>query len=115
MPNGGITPDCVHCKWYHGQPYDNGDLFCELHKMRLAYPIYAFCSAHADRVQQGTPWLDQELDRKALKDGMMYVWLGGYEVKFFYVPLAPFEEYKNWSSDRFLEELSRLSDENRPK
>ena len=27
MPDGGITPDCVHCKLYRGMPYTDGDPF----------------------------------------------------------------------------------------
>jgi hypothetical protein len=54
-----------------------------------------------------------EIDPEQLQSDMMYLWLGGYEVKFFYVPLVSIAEYQNWTSDRFLEELERLSDKYR--
>jgi hypothetical protein len=108
MPNGGITPDCVHCKFYRGMPRGEGEPYCEHHEFDLAYPIYAFCSSFVDAEPDGIDWLDQELDRKQLQPDMMYIWLGGYEVKFFYVPLAPIAEYKNWTSEKFLDELPKL-------
>jgi len=113
MPNGGPTPDCVHCKSYRGQPYDNGEPYCEHHKMKLAYRIGAFCSHYIDPEPDGGDWLDRELDRKELQEDMMYVWLGGYEVKFFYVPLAPIAEYKDWTTERFLDELEKIVDKYR--
>jgi hypothetical protein len=43
----------------------------------------------------------------------MYLWLGGYEIKFFHVPLTPIEDYKHWTREKFLEEVATLSDKYR--
>ena len=111
MPNGGITPDCVHCKKYRGAPRSEGEPFCEHHQMKLAYPIRAFCSAYVDlEPVDGIDWLDSELEREELDDNMMYIWLGGYEITFFHVALAPIEQYQSWTREKFLEELSILSE-----
>ncbi len=39
----------------------------------------------------------------------MYLWFG--EGNFFFVPLAPITEYKDWTSERFLNEVAKLVDE----
>lgn len=118
MPNGGITPDCVHCKWFHGKPiHDEKEPYCTHHDMKLTYIIRAFCSNHAanqlDPEPQEKDWLDRELDRSQLQNDMMYLWLGGHGKSFFYVPLVPINEYKDWTQEKFLDELARLSEEHR--
>src|SRR5262245_46802537 len=113
MPNGGLTPDCVHCKQYRGMPHSEGVPYCERHTMSLASPIRAFCSDYVDPEPDGEDWLDQELDRTQLQKDMMYVWLGGYEVKFFHVPLAPIADYADWTSEKFLDSLETLTDKYR--
>jgi hypothetical protein len=114
MPNGGLTPDCVHCKRYRGSPLIDEEPYCEYHKVRLAYPIRAFCSSFVDPESDGEDWLDQELDRQQLRQDMMYVWLGGDDMELFYVPLAPLAEYATWTSERFLEEAAMLADKYHP-
>ena len=110
MPNGGLTPDCVHCKNFRGRPRSDEDLYCIHHAIHLPFPIRAFCSHFADLEPEGiSDWSDEELDRDQLRDDMMYVWFGGYEVKFYYLPLAPIAEYANWSSETFLSEIEKLS------
>lgn len=113
MPNGGPTPDCVHCKQFKGRPRSEGDPFCALHEMRLAIPIYVFCSKYVDpEPDEKGDWLDQMLDtRESLKDEMMYVWLGGYEIKFFHVPLVSIAEYANWTEAKFFETLAALTEQ----
>ena len=114
MPNGGITPDCVHCKWYRGTPFPDGGPYFEHHKIKLACSIRAFCPSFVDLESNGDNWLDQVLDRQQLQQDMMYVWLGGYEVKFFYAPLASIVEYGTWTFERFLEEVAILTDKHHP-
>ena len=112
MPNGGITPDCVHCKLYKGKPRSEGEPFCTLHNISLPSPIRAFCAGFVDlEPVDDVDWLDQELDRSSLNEELMYVWLGGYEVKFFHVPLAPINDYGQWTQEKFLQELQRVRDE----
>jgi hypothetical protein len=109
VPNGGITPDCVHCESYRGKPYDDGEPYCDHHEIKLAYPIRAFCSHFADREPSSDKdWLDEALDRSELQNDMMYVWLSGYEVKFFAVPLIPIAEYADWTREKFLEEFEKI-------
>jgi len=111
MPNGGITPDCVHCKLYKGQPHTEDEPRCEHHNMKLPYPIRAFCAKFVDpEPRGGKDWLDQELDRTELRDDLMYLWLGGHEKPFFHVPLALITDYGQWTRERFLEEISKLSE-----
>ena len=96
MPNGGITPDCVHCQLYKGKPHTDEEPICTLHGIELATPIRAFCSGFVDSDPvDGIDWLDQELDREKLSGDMMYVWLGGNEVPFFHVPLATIKDYSH--------------------
>ncbi len=116
MPNGGPTPDCVHCKQFKGRLRSEGEPFCTLHEMNLATPIYAFCSQYVDpEPDENGDWLDQMLGtRDGLQVEWMYVWLGGYEIKFFHVPLAPLVEYQHWTYERFMEELVKLVDKYRP-
>lgn len=112
MPNGGITPDCVHCKLYKGEPRTEGHPFCNHHQIDLPSPIRAFCSDYVDpEPQNDIDWLDQELKRAELDKDMMYLWLGGYEKPFFHVPLVTIDEYKLWTRDKFLEAIASLSDE----
>jgi hypothetical protein len=40
----------------------------------------------------------------------MHVWLGGYEVKFYHIPLAPLTEFGMWTWEKFLDELAKLAD-----
>jgi hypothetical protein len=114
MPNGGLTPDCVHCKQFRGKPYSQEESYCEHHSMKLPYLIRVFCPNYVDPEPDEIDWLDQELNREQLQKDMMYVWLGGYEVKFFHVPLAPIAEYKGWTSEKFLEELEKIVDKHSP-
>ncbi len=115
MPNGGPRPDCVHCKQFRGVPLTEGDPFCMLHEMKLAIPIYTFCSQYVDpEPNEKGDWLDQILGtREGLKDELMYFWLGGEDVKFFHVPLVSIAEYANWTQARFFEELATLADKYR--
>jgi hypothetical protein len=115
MPNGGPTPDCVHCKNYRGRPYNEDESFCTLHQIKLASRIYVFCARYADpEPDEKGDWLDQMLGNRAeLRDDMMYLWLGGYEVKFFHIPLAPISEYANWTPERFLDDLEILAEKYR--
>jgi hypothetical protein len=64
---------------------------------------------------KGFDWLDlvQEFNLEELHDDFMYLWLGGYEIAFFHVPLAPIEDYKHWTWEKFGEELRALSDKYR--
>lgn len=113
MPNGGLTPDCVHCKHYRGKPLSDSEPFCDYHKINLAYPIRAFCANFADVEPEDPDWLDRELDRSQLHDDWMYVWLGGYEVKFFHVPLVSIVEYGTWTPETFLDAIARLSQQSK--
>jgi hypothetical protein len=111
MPNGGLTPDCVHCKLYRGAPFSHAEPFCARHKMTLPYPIRAFCASYRDPEPNPKDWLDQVLDRKQLRQDMMYLWLGDNGAGFYHVPLALIAEYKDWTSEQFLDEVGRLTDE----
>lgn len=111
MPNGGITPDCVHCKWYSGKPINDKEPYCTHHKMSLPIPIRAFCSNWKSSHTGDTNWLDEMLNRDNLQDEQMYVWLGGYEVEFHYATLASIVEYGQWTREKFYEEVSRLTSE----
>jgi hypothetical protein len=107
MPNGGITPDCIHCQWFRGT-YD--ELQCGYHNIHLAYPIRAFCSKFAD----GEPadeqdWLDEVLNRSQLDDDMMYLWLEKGYGEFLHVPLVSLVEYDTWTRERFLEAIEQRS------
>lgn len=113
MPNGGLTPDCVHCKHYRGKPFNDEEPHCDHHKMGLPSLIRAFCSSYVDPEPDGADWLDQELDRQQLQGDMMYLWLGENEPKFFHVPLALIAEYKDWTWEKFLEEGAKLADQYR--
>ncbi len=110
MPNGGPRPDCIHCKHYGGGPFSHDDPYCELHKMDLPFPLYAFCANYVDPEPQDKDWLDQELDRDQFRKDMMYIWRGGYEIKFVAVPLAPIAEYGTWTQEQFFDEVHKLQD-----
>ena len=111
MPNGGLTPDCVHCKHYKGKPLTEEEPFCQHHEINLPSPIRAFCKNYTDpEPTNDVDWLDSELNRDELGDGQMYLWLGGYEIKFFHVKLASIVEYGNWDRDTFMEHIRILSD-----
>lgn len=115
MPNGGLTPDCVHCKHFRGRPRHDEDMFCTYHAINLPFPIRAFCAHFADLEPAGdVDWLDEVLDRSQLRDDMMYVWFGGYEVEFYYRVLAPISDYATWSTDTFMDALERLVDDDLP-
>jgi hypothetical protein len=114
MPNGGPTPDCVHCKFFKGEIGDWSSYRCEKHKISLAFSIRAFCSAFEDL--EGEAWLEQELAGQELDSQTMYVWLERKKPDenhrlFFHVPLTSIQDYDHWSSEKFLEELARLSEQ----
>ncbi len=111
MPNGGITPDCFHCKWCTGHPFTTEAPYCTYHKINLPVPIRAFCSSFTDAEPSGTDWLDQMLDRSKLQNDHMYIWLGGYEVSFHHVPLVAVTEYGAWTREKFFDELEKLTSE----
>jgi hypothetical protein len=110
MPNGGITPDCVHCKWFRGRPYTEEVSRCEFHNINLPTYIYVFCSSYVDPESDDGDWLDKELDREQLQRDTMYQWIGGYEVKFFHVPLALIAEFRDWSLEKYRDEFEKLVD-----
>lgn len=112
MPNGGPTPDRIHCKHFQGELKQRSEHKCQHHNIKLAFPIRAFCKTYEDpQPAEGVDWLDMMLERNTLKENIMYVWLGGYDIKFFHVELASVDEYSTWQSDRFLEELGKLSEQ----
>jgi hypothetical protein len=95
-------------------PISDGEPYCEHHEMSIIYPhVYVFCSSYLDPQPDNGDWLDQELNREELQANMMYLWLGGHEVKFFHVPLAPIAEYKDWTAEKYSEELGNLADKYR--
>lgn len=117
MPNGGLTPDCIHCKHVIGGIPN--PLECGLHKIHLAIPIRAFCSRYLDPEpdDQGD-WLDAKLNRSQLHDDMMYIWIEMYirgkeEEKWHHFfepePLVSIEEYDTWTEEQFLEALGEMS------
>ncbi|SRR5260221_7584553 len=110
MPNGGPMPDCIHCKNYRGGPLSQEQPFCEFHKIALPVKLYAFCANYVDPEPQEKDWLDQELNREQLQKDMMYVWLGGHDVKHFAVSLVSIVEYATWTSEQFYDELHKLMD-----
>ena len=114
MPNGGPTPDCIHCSHFRGKRENQGPWICTKHMIRLAVPIRAFCSAYHDPEpnEQGD-WLDQELNRSDLDDQMMYVWIDLQPSKFKHYPLIPISDYKQWTYDRVLDAVAKIADENR--
>lgn len=113
MPNGGITPDCVHCKYFSGKPISEGESFCKNHNINLPVPIRAFCKNYMDRETDGDKdWLDMELNRDDLQDNTVYVWLGGYETKFYYVELASINSYATMTREEFFEHYRILEDQN---
>lgn len=109
MPNGGITPDCIHCKYFRqGKLHIESDFSCTFHDILLASPIRAFCKNYAVSESPDITKLDLELEREDLADDQMYIWLGGHDIAFFHVPLASIEEYKDWTREKFLDEYAEL-------
>lgn len=115
MPNGGIRPDCVHCKHYRGMPHTEASPFCTHHAISMALMVYVFCRDYVDpSPDEKGDWLDQVLSsRQALQRQMMYVWLGGSAVPFFAVPLAPVAEYTIWTTEDIYNALEKLGDQYR--
>lgn len=115
MPNGGPTPDCVHCKFFQGKPYTDRQPHCTKHDINLVSPIYVFCSSYIDpEPDEKGDWLDQMLEtREDLRKDHVYLWLGGYEIKFFPVLLAPISDYAHWTTDIFFEEMEKHVNQNR--
>jgi hypothetical protein len=112
MPNGGPRPDCVHCKNYRGRPIsEEGDPYCDYHKINLAFPIYAFCSGYADSEPDGdSDWLDEEIgSRDQLRPDIMYVWIK-IDINFVHMPLTSISEYNHWSREKYLSARHRLMD-----
>ena len=110
MPNGGITPDCVHCVHYRGTPYTGGDSTCTHHAVPLPIPIRAFCTSYAVReAYHHELLLDDKLDRTRLDPALMYVWLGGYDIPFTFEPLTTISAYGTWTRDQFHEALATLT------
>lgn len=111
MPNGGLTPDCVHCKFYTGKPITEAEPHCQYHKINLPSPIRAFCKQYVDpEPADGKDWLDSVLDRNMLDESLMYLWLGGYEVTFFHVELVTIDDYSTWDFGKFMKQVRLLSD-----
>jgi hypothetical protein len=81
-----------------------------LHKIKLPIQIYAFCADYVDPEPQGKDWLDEKLDREQLQKDMMHVWLGGYEIPHYAVPLVSIVEYGTWTRERVFEEIQKLNE-----
>ncbi|MBC8098076.1 MAG: hypothetical protein H7Y11_01420 [Armatimonadetes bacterium] len=117
MPNGGPTPDCVHCKYFTGKPFVESEPYCNHHHIKLAYIIRAFCAAYVDpEPDEKGDWLDQMLgNREQLAADWMYLWveLDRNEVRFVHVPLVAITDYAGWTSERFLDEMVKLYDQYR--
>ncbi len=122
MPNGGPRPDCSHCKHIQGDAAINPyAMICGFHKIKLASPIYAFCSNYVDPEPQEKDWLDPELDRDQLQPEMMYLWIDFYLAKqgekgkhiFDYVPLISVAEYNTWTFQQFIDALGELAEKKR--
>lgn len=110
MPNGGPAPDCIHCKFFRGRPFNEGEPYCTHHNIPLVPTVYTFCAGYIDpEPDEKGDWLDQMLEiRENLRQDTMYLWLGGYDIKFFHVSLASLADYATWTTDRFAEELEKL-------
>jgi hypothetical protein len=122
MPNGGPRPDCSHCKNVVGDVASNPyALTCGFHKIKLASPIYAFCSNYLDPEAQEKDWLDRELARNQLQPNMMYLWIDFYLIDddgkrkhiFEYSPLVSVDEYDTWTFQQFLDALGELAEKKR--
>jgi hypothetical protein len=122
MPNGGPTPDCIHCELFDGTV--KGPWHCKLHGIKLASPIRAFCAGYVDpEPTEYGDWLDQELKRSDLKSDWMYVWIDwsdeenweakGIKQTFEHFPLASITEYRNWSFDDFSKAISVIAETKR--
>ena len=121
MPNGGSLPDCMHCismkrasESWHGAR-------CIRHDFILPWPLYVFCSAWTESHPDGEGWLDELLDRSLLQQDQMYLWFlahvrfpdGSTGAHREHELLAPIEDFKNWTTDEFLESLDRSSAQKR--
>lgn len=123
MPNGGLTPDCVHCQHFKGD-YEVEKFQCNFHKMNLPIPIRIFCSDFLDPESvEDVDWLDEKLKRSKLLSDWMYVWLDwsdeedweakGIKSTFEYFPLTLITEFKDWTREKFLEEMVKIADARR--
>lgn len=66
MPNGGPTPDCIHCQHFDGDV--SGPWHCTYHDIPLAIPIRAFCASYVDpEPNDNSDWLDERLERASLR------------------------------------------------
>ncbi|MBN2305371.1 MAG: hypothetical protein JXQ72_12875 [Anaerolineae bacterium] len=127
MPNGGPTPDCMHCQSFRGDPGITGSWSCHYHQMPLAWPIRAFCAHYVRGLADGQeePDPEDELDilfaQTQWRDDIMYVWLErpisdsekNNEPHFFPKPLAAILEYRSWTREHFLEKVAVLYDQYR--
>lgn len=122
MPNGGPTPDCIHCKFF--KETVERAWYCTKHEIHLAYPIRGFCSSYLDPEPDANgDWLDQELDRSKLKPNWMYVWVDwsreddweakGIKSTFEHFPLVTLHKYNKWTREKFLDAIVKIADEKR--
>ncbi len=76
MPNGCPAPDCIHCKFFRGRPFNQGEPYCTHHiAVSLKFELLArrsrgsvlFTNISPHRVRDHRPHLDRLIARRSAK------------------------------------------------
>jgi len=120
MPQAGIMPDCVHCRFMIRQ--QDGEYRCRQHEITLHTPIRIFCKSIAppiDKVQAYAMWFEESINRQQLEPNVLYTWIattlrnaqGEREVRVDHEQVALLTIYMLWSAGTFWQMMRRLRNE----
>jgi hypothetical protein len=104
MPNGGMLPSCLLCKWAERKNDLQTGVYCQHHSMMVYSAPTTFCP---DLSNDSTPRISDFIQQDGIKGNDVFVWV---EIQYRhpehpslpqyyheYVLLAPVSTYMSWS------------------
>ena len=112
MPNGGLTPGCLHCKWFTMAARK-----CTRHDFKFGVSLPRLICADLIDANEDYEWVKKSVDLPSLEANIVYIWLeihfsdsqGNHFHKFDLYPIALLKHYATWSED---EEALMISEMN---
>lgn len=110
MPNGGMPPSCLSCKWSE-KSEDFGEAlrhcYCKHHSMEVLFTFLTFCTDRTTQYDETTP--GSFIQSEGITGHDVYFWVASdpewNDVFDTYSLLAPLEIYANWTQEQKLEAI----------
>jgi hypothetical protein len=104
MPNGGMLPSCIVCKWSEREELPHRDVYCRKHSMTVYGSFHTFCP---DLSKDSTPGLALFIQENEIAGSDLYAWIQiGYRSEEYpdlpqyyheYKLLASLTTYASWN------------------